>query len=123
MATDGVSLSSYSPPATDAYGVSLEFTFRAGAPCAVAASIRQDSRSGFREQRAFAKWRACRDKAKADYCAAHPGLRSSDRGALQSHEVRACDDQQIYIAREPPGGGPPPSWPAFKPMSDDPCDD
>jgi len=39
MATDGVSLSIYSPPATGAHAVSLEFLFRAGAPCAVDASV------------------------------------------------------------------------------------
>lgn len=44
MATDGVSISSYSPPAKDAYDVDLAFTFRAMAPCAISATIRQESR-------------------------------------------------------------------------------
>jgi hypothetical protein len=53
MATDGVSLSIYSPPATDDYGVSLEFLFRAGAPCAVYTFVDLNSRAGLREQRAY----------------------------------------------------------------------
>lgn len=53
MATDGVSLSAYSPPATEAYGVRLQFLFRDGAPCAVGASVDLNSRDGLREQRAY----------------------------------------------------------------------
>lgn len=48
MATDGVSISHYNPPPTDAYGTSFDFVFGAGAPCAISAGIRQDSRSGRR---------------------------------------------------------------------------
>jgi len=48
MATDGVSISHYSPPPTDDYGTSLDFVFGAGAPCAISVGIRQDSRSGRR---------------------------------------------------------------------------
>ena len=45
MATDGVSISYYKPPPTAAYGTYLDFVFGAGAPCAIGAGIRQDSRS------------------------------------------------------------------------------
>jgi hypothetical protein len=123
MATDGVSFASYTPPATDDYSVRLEFDFRAGGTCAAGASIRQRSRLDAREQRAFVKWRACLDKARTDYCAAHPGLQASDQGALRIHEFGACESRQAYIDREPPGGAPPASWPQFKPISDNPCDD
>jgi hypothetical protein len=123
MATDGVSLSSYSPPATEGYGTDLEFTFQVGAPCAVGASVRLGSRTGFREQRAFVKWRTCIDKAKADYCAAHPSLKSEDSGKLHDFENASCEEQAIYTEREPPSGGPPAFWPTFKPISDNPCDE
>jgi hypothetical protein len=44
IATDGVSLSIYSPPTAGSYAVSLEFLFRVGAPCAVDASVDLNSR-------------------------------------------------------------------------------
>lgn len=125
MATDGVSISSYSPPPTEAYGVVLEFGFRVGAGCAVGASIRQDSRDGFRERRAFIKWRACIDKARADYCAAHPDVKSQPDGRSLVHdaEQKTCGDQRSFLAREPTGTGSPGPWPSFGPVSDNPCEE
>lgn len=121
MATDGVSLWTYSPPATFAYGISLEFTFRAGAPCAVRASIDLNSRSGLREMRAFLKWRTCFDNARRDFCKAHNW--KATEAELQQHGNEACEDREAYIEREPVEGDSVITWPTFPPMSDNPCND
>lgn len=121
LATDGVALSSYWPPPTYAYGVVLRFTFRAGAPCAVAASIEQDSRTGLREKRAFLKWRACYDNARRAFCEAHGWKATHDQ--LSRHGAAACADREVYIEREPVEGDSMIVWPTFPPMSDNPCND
>ena len=119
MYTDGVSGSTYSPPATNAYGVSLEFIFRLGAPCAVGASVELDSRGGFREQRAFLKWRACLDKAGKEFCAARGG--KAVYSDLRQHQDASCESQQ-YIEREPLEGDPPGPWPDSQPTTDNACE-
>jgi hypothetical protein len=119
MYTDGVSGSTYSPPATNVYGVSLEFIFRLGAPCAVGASVELDSRGGFREQRAFLKWRACLDKAGKEFCAARGG--KAVYSDLRQHQDASCESQQ-YIEREPLEGDPPGPWPDSQPTTDNACE-
>ena len=120
MATDGVSLSMYGPPDTYAYGVTLQFVFRLGAPCALGASVDLQTRDGLREKRAFLKWRACFDNARKVYCEAH-GWKATQT-ELSDHGDGACESREAYIDREPVEGDTLLTWPDFRESSDNPCD-
>lgn len=100
----------YSPASNEAYGVSLEFSWRMGL-CATTAEIRQGSSGGFRYLRARAKLEACEKQVEDAYCATVPAGRYPDSTAVAASKKTACGILETYLAKEPPGGGPPRSVP------------
>ena len=114
----GISGSSYLPPPRVDDGASLVFTFQMGAPCAVNVTIRQSTRDGLRHQRAFMKWRSCYDRARLDYCAAHPGTTDDSKQRMDRHGLSVCGDGwDAYLDREPFTDEPAPLYEVV----DDPC--
>jgi hypothetical protein len=111
MATDGVALSVYSGPPNEQYGISLEFSFRMGAPCALGASIRQEDRSGMRYERAWAKQRSCLDRAEKEYCAVHTTATLDELNEANRLAETACGNLESFYQREPLNGRPPPTRP------------
>jgi|FEC22Drversion2_1045045.scaffolds.fasta_scaffold02512_4 hypothetical protein len=71
MATDGVSLVQYQGRLDDDVRVGVDVYFRAGAPCAIGATVTQSQREGLRYQRAEAKRRNCGVQVTRTFCADH----------------------------------------------------
>ncbi|MGG1946879.1 hypothetical protein AB1286_19030 [Trinickia sp. NRRL B-1857] len=123
-ATDGVDYFEYRGHLDDDIGTNLSFHFRAGAPCALSATIEQTQSAGLRFQRALEKLRRCVDKADRQFCAGHAPFGWGDGAtidAMDQHARQSCGTlNQLYL-REPRSGEPPPpkSSSAFKRS---PCD-
>lgn len=123
MEAHGISGSTYRPPAAYAYGVYLMFSFKSGATCAFSATISQDWRRGLRRQRANARWQACADKARSDYCASHSSRRTAvDWIEIDTHQASVCEPEDFYEMREPVDGQPV-SSPPWQPRPERPCVD
>lgn len=114
MATDGFSGSIYRPPATDRYGVTLDFLFRMGAPCALAARIDQETRRGKREERALAKWAWCVFRAKQEFCQTHRDLKPEENDQLKTVARKACGTEETFLQKEPLSGPPADPLPKVK---------
>lgn len=123
MATDGVSVSSYAAPANDRYGSSVDFIFRMGAPCALGATIRQNTRDGQRERRAFSNWRWCSVRADHDFCATHAALKPEESDLLRRNSEAVCGTEESFLAKEPLSDLPPKDLPVveYRPYGDPPC--
>jgi hypothetical protein len=114
----GWSSSSYEATPTDYYGTTLRFHFQAGAPCATSVTIDQNTRDSARQMRGFIKWRTCYDKARLDYCTAHPGTGGEHDNRMDRHGQSVCGDSWMdYVDREPFSGEPAPPYE----IVDDPC--
>jgi hypothetical protein len=111
QATDGVSISRYTAPASDLHRTSVDFIFRAGAPCAVAARIEQDSRFGNRQLRAEARYRSCARGFIRSFCATRPNLILTNLDKLKEDEIKACGPLESFFQNEPLTGVPPPPEP------------
>lgn len=123
MEAHGLSISTYRPPARYAYGVYLSFSFKSGAPCAFNATVSQDWRRGLRLQRAKAKWQACADKARSDYCASNSIRRMTvDWIEVDAHRASVCEPEDVYEIRESVDGLPV-SSPPWQPRPERPCVD
>lgn len=98
----GMAGSSYvAPPRVDD-GATLAFTFQMDAPCATGVTVRQNTRDGLRHQRAFMKWRTCYDRARLDYCTAHPETDSDSENRMNEHGKSVCGPGwDAYLDREP----------------------
>lgn len=118
MHNHGVSSSSYvAPPRVDD-GATLAFTFQMSAPCAVSVTVRQNTRDGLRHQRAFMKWRTCYDRARLNYCTAHPETDSGNETRMNQYGKEICGDGwDAYLDREPFTDEPAPPYEVV----DDPC--
>jgi hypothetical protein len=117
-ATDGVGSFHYKGNVDDDYGTSVEFAFRMGAPCALAATVTQDQNAGYRRQRAFIKFRACGDAADHKFCSNHAPFTWADgdvQDEMANSEVAACGGLSSFYENEPASGQSPPPSPA-RPM-------
>jgi hypothetical protein len=115
QATDGVSISRYAAPGNDLYQTTVDFVFRMGAPCAVTATIRQDSRLGYRQLRAEAKSKSCGDSFIRRFCATLPNLLLTNLDRLDEDRIKACGTLESFFQNEPSTGLPPPPEPKRNP--------
>jgi hypothetical protein len=110
-ATDGVSVAHYFGRENDRYGTDLTFYFRAFAPCAVGADIRQEEERGNRQRRAFQKYRVCVDRANHEFCVKHPDLNPGEADRLVDDANKVCGTLLSFISKEPWTGESPPPLP------------
>jgi hypothetical protein len=109
--TDGVSLIRYDGAVDGRAGTTVEFWFRAGAPCALSAEIEEDDLAGFRYRRAELKYLACAGPAIRSYCGSHPPIAWSDSeavDAMMKHADKTCGTVDALYKKEPAEGDPPP---------------
>jgi hypothetical protein len=124
QATDGVALVVYNVPGNDDRSATLEFLFRAGAPCALGAIIRQSYTIGYRYQRAADKWRTCANEANRRFCAANGPFPRSDEDKVQAMTdaaIEACGTLASLYRKEPIQGPPPPIRPQTYANPNGPC--
>lgn len=114
MATDGVSSFRYRGRVDDDAATSIEFLFRMGAPCAIAADVSKDQSQGWRAERARIKRMQCIDKASRAFCAAHGPISWSDGdavAAMQRNYLSSCESIAALVAKDREPGTPPPPPP------------
>ena len=87
QATDGVDMIVFEARDNDQKAATLTFVYRAGAPCALSAEIRQGYKIGYRYQRAAAKWQGCYDATKHPYCALNGSITWGDGKKLLGSRV------------------------------------
>ena len=112
VATDGVSVDRYQGKLDDDSGSTLTFGFRAGALCALSASIGQSQEDGLRFRRAVSKLQACSAEVTQPFCAAHPPFSWGDPldGELRRLVTQRCGTLNTVYLKEPRSGqAPPPS--------------
>lgn len=113
MATEGISLYSYTGKVTDDFGIELVFTFRPGADCAVYAQLKQDQNTGLRFRRAQAKHLNCKALATKEFCATHPpiGWDSNAQDELEHHVGQVCPSIDYLAKHDTEQGTQPAPWP------------
>ncbi|MBV8459066.1 MAG: hypothetical protein JO122_20930 [Acetobacteraceae bacterium] len=114
VATDGVSMSVYQGRLGDDSATTLTFYYRAGAPCALAAEVRQDQEDGLRYRRAVYQYEVCRLRSDQEFCISHPDITWSDSGTLgemRKRAIKQCGTPNSRYLEEPATGLAPPSLP------------
>ncbi|MBN6207480.1 hypothetical protein JYK21_13480 [Ralstonia pickettii] len=113
LATEGITLYSYSGKVTDGFGIELVFTFRPGADCAVYVQLKQDQNTGLRFRRAQAKHLNCKALASKDFCATHSpiGWDSSAQVELEHHVAQVCPSIDYLAKQDREQGTQPVPWP------------
>lgn len=124
-ATDGVFIMQLDGRIDDDAAVTLSFSFRAGAECALAAGINQDQEGGHRYRRALAKYEACRDPSDRDFCSKHPNVTWGDRELRREMVMQAyerCGTVNTFYLKEPRTGEPLPASLSKQTRKRTPCD-
>jgi hypothetical protein len=116
-ASDGVSLFVYQGRLDDDVGVQVEFFFRMGVPCAIAATVRQDQQAGLRFLRADAKHRNCRVDADREFCAKRADVTWSNGAVLDEmdrHAESVCGTVDALAKQDRERGTKPRALPRVK---------
>jgi hypothetical protein len=122
-ATDGVSFFRYQGHLDDDTGTTLSFFFRAGARCALSATIRQSQESGLRVQRAASKFQACSADATQMLCSSHEAVGWKDKTLDEREQYisQRCGTLNALYLKEPLSGEPPPPPPPPSVSNRTPC--
>ena len=104
IATDGFSSYTVSGQSTDKFGSGVTFEFRAGAPCALSATVWQSDKAGFRYNRAYAKFRVCKKSALAQFCKANAHRGMDFFQALDDEYYEKCGGIGDFYDQEPQTG-------------------
>lgn len=123
-ATDGVSLFWYQGKQDDDVGVRVQIVYRAGAQCALDATVTQDQLKGLRYERAVSKRANCRVKTDRDFCVQHGPITWHDGQMLDEMEIYAdkvCGTVDWLAHHDAESGAPAAPWPRRKPQAL-PCD-
>lgn len=115
-ATDGVTFYGYRGHTDDDTGTVLSFVFRAGAPCALFATIKQSQQSSLRYARAVSKFHACYEETSRAFCASRPSFGFGDAayGEMKQAILQRCETINAVYLAEPKTGLPPPPPEPFR---------
>jgi hypothetical protein len=111
QATDGVFLVTFQGRLRDDSGTALTFWFRAGADCALGASLQQSQEDGLRYRRAVYKYELCRGPVEHAFCSEHGSFGWADSALLKKMVVQVyerCGTVNSFYVREPATGDLPP---------------
>jgi hypothetical protein len=108
FATDGVFMVNVEGKVDDDAGTELTFSFRAGARCALGATVSQDEERGLRFLRAAYQFAICQETSDHDFCATHQDTGAAWTAPITSqmaHEtILRCGLLDSLYGKEPRSG-------------------